>query len=496
MTKCTPNNHEDREDDGKEFILPKSKSNKGGGGGGRSLSSSSSSHAKRVYMGNLPNGCIDLLETQIRTVLHDQVGLDATNVGTVTVHRKGKSPYAIIDCGPYADTVIAKLHHYTLQGKTLVVQREQRRGGSSGASNTTGNKGRKPSSSSSSSSSSVQFGGWTKPSATVISSSSSSSNERKEDEKKALQPFINVEEATERIGHVIAGEIEQAERDGDDFINVSIAAAAAATLFTSLNVALEEKDDNNLQDDDPSMPMERQDHEQKETQEDEELDFHARRKQPLSSLLADFGEADPNWMKRKPANGVTSTDPAIIIDDEENSRLARQGKAPIHVDFISFGYVHGAPPEIRNKGWTYSNPLPPYDCREFEQVPHYLEWRDGLSGAVRRALLENSKGNIRKSAAIAAERAEEALIEAIQAGHGYALPLTMGIYVGSHLGRHRSVLYCELAATALRKLLRTNTGNRILQPVSVGTSHLHLDRRHKTSEEQTGRKKNDLEGEW
>jgi RNase adaptor protein for sRNA GlmZ degradation len=88
-----------------------------------------------------------------------------------------------------------------------------------------------------------------------------------------------------------------------------------------------------------------------------------------------------------------------------------------------------------------------------------------------------------------------ALEEAISSGHGHASPLRMTVYAGSESGRHRSVLVCELGATALRKLLRSNEQNQITQPVSVGTRHRDIDRRQREMEQTGVSKQKELESE-
>jgi hypothetical protein len=71
-----------------------------------------------------------------------------------------------------------------------------------------------------------------------------------------------------------------------------------------------------------------------------------------------------------------------------------------------------------------------------------------------------------------------ALLEAQNdGGHGFVNPLEMKISIGSGLGRHRSVLVAEYAAKELRRLLRENRDNRIVQPVSVGTVHRDIDKK-------------------
>jgi hypothetical protein len=93
----------------------------------------------------------------------------------------------------------------------------------------------------------------------------------------------------------------------------------------------------------------------------------------------------------------------------------------------------------------------------------------------------------------------DALLEAQnKGGHGYASPLEMTIYVGSDLGRHRSVVVCEWAAIQLRKMLRQNTDNVVLQPVSVSTCHRDVEPRRQQQKnyhaKKAGTNANELHG--
>jgi len=178
--------------------------------------------------------------------------------------------------------------------------------------------------------------------------------------------------------------------------------------------------------------------------------------QPLSSLLEDYGEEDPNWdAQLNFTNNVSSLPPdenfGLLEDDSGTaadatspSRLGQHGRAPIHVEFCSFGYeAHGAPAELNREGRSHARPLPLFDARrgDLPTVPHYLAWQDGLSGAVKRALLqprqqrqdcsEHKKSPMGDFAADMAERVASALVEAIdEGGHGFVLPLRMTVFVG------------------------------------------------------------------
>jgi hypothetical protein len=242
-----------------------------------------------------------------------------------------------------------------------------------------------------------------------------------------------------------------------------------------------------------------------EPREEEEEEFSARcSKQPISSLLDEYGEQDLDWKQLllpqpKQIDSTTHEDEKMQLDSTATTtaapvggenRLGQKGRAPIHVEFASFGYLYGAP--VRKGGWSHAQPLSPVDCRLFlEPVQHYLAWQNGLSGAVKRALLPDltagdSEGksvpSIRQAADDLAKQVADVLIEAMeQWGYGYAQPLSMTVSVGSELGRHRSVVFCELAGTALRNRLRSNDNSQFTQPCSVGTRHRDIERHNNAS---------------
>ncbi|GAX28637.1 hypothetical protein FisN_1Hh572 [Fistulifera solaris] len=249
----------------------------------------------------------------------------------------------------------------------------------------------------------------------------------------------------EHVGHVIKEEMDYA----DDPVNTAIAAAAAVGVMSSSNPLLS---------------------------------------QPMDDLLADYGEQDLNW---KQLNVPTSDALPEAAQQQSESQLTQLGKAPIHIQFYSFGYHHGAPNEVRN-GWSHAQPLPVHDCRDLGTVPVHLMWQDGLSGVVKRELMWNT--DIRNMANDLADRVADAVMDAInEGGHGYALPLKMQILVASELGKHRSVVFCELAATALRKRLRANENNQFREPCSVDTFHRDLPNRTAKTAPSKSNKKNIFE---
>jgi hypothetical protein len=78
---------------------------------------------------------------------------------------------------------------------------------------------------------------------------------------------------------------------------------------------------------------------------------------------------------------------------------------------------------------------------------------------------------------IAADATESVLTSIEDDGSGWASPLSMRVFVGSHNGRHRAVVIAEAAAIAVRNLLRKNENNRFGVVCSVGVEHRDVDRR-------------------
>jgi len=245
---------------------------------------------------------------------------------------------------------------------------------------------------------------------------------------------------------------------------------------------------------------------------------------PLSSLLEDLGEQDTDWQNTKVAataeqdsSPPKNDTPAVSQKQQQPetpNRLERHGKAPIHVEFVSFGYRHGLP---RSVGGSYAQPLAAIDARQLAPVPPYLAWMDGTSGAVRNAMIRGNNHNRTNDSSSnstaplihvrdfvrdnVVQPTAHAMQQAISTGgHGYALPLRMSVFVGSEEGRHRSVVAAELAATALRKLLRANVDHAFGAPVSVGTRHrdIHVQQQQQQSKKHSntaakGRKQKEFE---
>jgi hypothetical protein len=216
--------------------------------------------------------------------------------------------------------------------------------------------------------------------------------------------------------------------------------------------------------------------------------FRLRCQKPLTDLLSEFGEFDPNFKKVVPT--LPSAEIGVFSGNsdigESNNQLGKVGKAPLHVEFCSFGYIFSAP---SNKGHIHANPLPSLDCRHLPAVPPYLAHKPGIAFAVKRVLLTEE---LKVMVSTLTTKVMGAIIDAIADGHGYAMPLRMTINVGSENGRHRSVLVCEEAAKGLRDRLRKNVNSSVQVEVSVGTTHNDMDRKR-----DLGRRKADAaDDEW
>jgi RNase adaptor protein for sRNA GlmZ degradation len=407
--------------------------------------SAKTTSTKRVYIGGLPKNHPNL-ETELQEWLQEQ--LPDLKISSIQVNSRGKAPHALVDCGTQANSLISKLHQKVWQSKKLVVQREKRN-----------NKPKGP----------------PRPNNPLLQKSWSQPTKAVE-----FTP-IPVDEASEHIQSVVSKEFQQAEDFGEDPINVALASTAAVSLLASMGA---------FQDDQVPLGVNDNYDDDNKANEPEEPDFGFQMK-PMADLMADFGQADPNWQKQQVAEVVEKKAPPT-------SRLALKGKAPIHICFSSFGYKHGAPK--RMDGWSHRQPLLPYDCREFPSVPQHLEWGDGLSGGVKRAFLQQGRGMEDFCQKIIAKQVWDCLIDAQNdGGHGYASPLEMIIYIGSESGRHRGVVVSEWAAAQLRNLLRENEHGVMQQPVSVGTQHREVAAsRQKKSNPKKSTKQITAEfaGEW
>ena len=409
----------------------------------------------RLYVGNLPTSLIDVeLKDKLVALFQERANISISKTN-IQINNTQKSCHALITCsGNVAaeiSTLVSKLHRTGLEGRRLVVQRERKRTDYGSSRDSTEEKKKK---------SSRPFGGssWSKPG--------------EDTNIRVDHSATSTPEQEEKIRQVISDEMHQS----NDPVGTAVVSAAAVGVISALPPPSFQKVDS-------------------EDAAESGGDFMSRfcKKQPLSALLDEYGEQDLNWKQMIVPDDATAAAAAAPNVGKERTqtenRLGPQGKAPLHVEFTSFGYHYSAPAELRNNGWSHAQPLPVYDCRDdIDPVPPYLAWQDGLSGHIRRVLLHPNKNNnnstpkdqtsIRQLANDIATKTATALVDAIEhGGHGYALPLKMVVYVGSELGRHRSVVLCELAATALRKQLRENDMNCFAQPCSVGTRHRDLERR-------------------
>jgi len=214
----------------------------------------------------------------------------------------------------------------------------------------------------------------------------------------------------------------------------------------------------------------------------------------LDDLLADYGEFTPLPPPDEYAKKSDSATDTVDEGDEDADgsseeegeatmgMLAPNGKAPLHVQFVSFGFCYGKPPQ---NGWSLSDPLPPFDVRSLDKPGDGVIKLSGLSYRVKNELLRNRKSKegiqtpMWENVHVIAEQAFGAVFDAIRDGASWASPLTISVNVGSEYGRHRSVVLCEAAGIALRNLLRKNEveNKTVSVPCSVGTQHRDVDKK-------------------
>ena len=473
----------------------------------------------RVYIGNLPQN-VEGLESLLVQVLNDKAGLASISEGDISVNNNNNSCHAFVSCpsNQDADKVIASLHRQEFYHQKLTVQRE-RKPKRAPNNNFNGNfKGGKPKKKGHQEPEST-FGkkSWSKapPPGNKKKTPPTPTQAQPQSQPVKVDAPISQENdpAADFMSQLITNEMQTAcaTGDKDDALNTALASLAAVSMLAP---AMEADTNNNVEaaqntsSDDP-LQVARENEDDKVTTLE---DFKSRCQKPLSELLNGYGEEDPEWQAFQPIdlaaptttteeNTDTTHHPETNESQDDSaesteSRLGRQGKAPIHVEFVSFGYSHGAPAAIRN-GWSHAQPLPAFECRDLPTVPGHLMWRDGCSGFVQRTLM--AEPDVQAMATSVGEQTFAALKEAIaEGGHGYVSPLQMKVYVGSENGRHRSVVVCENAAKTLRKYLRKNEKNCITAPTSVSTAHRDVERaKKKGREERNARnKKEELESDW
>eukprot|EP00986_Skeletonema_menzelii_P019800 scaffold29155_cov166-Skeletonema_menzelii.AAC.4 len=373
------------------------------------------------------------------------------------------------------------------------------------------------------------------------------------------------ESVTEQVKTMISNEIKESE----DEVTAAIACTAAMTLLSSVDAF-------GLAEDSPSSSNDNNQHssvtnaaQQNDMTNNE---FKSRCNLPMSELLAEYGEQDVHWKTNKPAKNAEDNDDSNSVPfksrlkplsdllteygeqdvdwkkqqhqqqqehdsssrsnskqtnskkqsnkTEDNGMLAPFGKAPIHLEIMSFGYKYNAPKN--SKGFSYAHPLPPIDIRDLDRAPGSVSKFNGLSYLVKRSLLNPSKasGNddnaneneddddgssntptqspMRQRTNAIADEIIKVLVEAIDEGEHSAInPLTMTVSIGSEYGRHRAVVLVEHLAVVLRARLRRNDGKSftdssgscsasnngiVKQPVSVGTRHRDVEAHHKDEE--------------
>jgi hypothetical protein len=257
---------------------------------------------------------------------------------------------------------------------------------------------------------------------------------------------------------------------------------------------------------DSSIAMQSANIENLGTNPDDISDFKSRCKVSLGSLMGEYGSYDPDYEKMKAMQITAKALPTVSRQSNETQgigMLVPNGKSPIHIEIVSFGFKYSVPPQAR-EGWSHSNPFSPIDCRDLPRCPHHVSKLSGLSHQVKRVMLsmpatkkdpeiddgdsdvEEKQPTVKPLLAKSEELSKtvlRAVEEAInEGGHGYAFPLEAKIFLGSEYGRHRSVVLCENVGQQIRTLLRANEGNRLTQPVSVSTRHRDVDQKHKDEE--------------
>ena len=453
--------------------------------------SHSKTSLKRIYIGNLPKQCNDL-KAKLVDFLNEKADLNVEEKD-VTVVVRGS---ALVAC-TNVNRAISILNNSEFEGNKISVQRERKKDP---------NKSNKQS---------FGGGGWNRPLPNEKARTSAREAQKCVKERPlsdSKHEFAAEPELSQHLGSIVASEIKAAGEDpsNGDVVNTMIASTAAMTLLSSVD-AFGLGQTNEMVVGAPKQPLHTApvaDEALNTPAPETKFDFTSQSKKPMSELMADYGEQDLNFKSVVPTQFDEKPLKKEKKREDYNNRLTLQGKAPIHVEVTSFGYMHGVPSDVRSGGWSHAHPLSPFDCRDLPQVPHYMARQDGLSPAVKRAVLNAARDededdskrdtSVHKFANDLGAQIFDAVHEAISVGgYGHASPLRMTVYVGSDSGRHRSVVVCELAATALRKLLRENKDDRITQPVSVGTRHRDIERRQQRDTERRPKSKQmEFESEW
>eukprot|EP00956_Cyclotella_meneghiniana_P021683 scaffold39746_cov74-Cyclotella_meneghiniana.AAC.11 len=464
-----------------------------------------SKRPRRAYIGNLrprpslsQNLYNNLFLPHCLTVPNYPAGITV-----VSPKQHNSTAYALVEFAD-VDYAIQKLNGVVFDGKTLRVSREKNTNGRMGKSSGGGG-----------------FGSSRWAGSTDTDEKRSTRQSKEHTSRKELETHDEVVEGVRRI---VSTEIQQSS----DAITSSIACTAAVSMLSTMDAfglqdskpnedSLVNSTSSNKDDGDMSnqqfqtrcqLPLSElmdeygeQDVDWKKqivvdsnamTQDGDkplDLDFKSRCKLPLSELVAEYGEQDVHWKKQQ---HFTEANTQNSSQNTNNGMLAPYEKSFVHLELVSFGYRYGSPSHSK-KGFTYTHPLPPLDCRELEVVPDHVAKFHGLSYLVKKAMLNPRKDDekeakvedklqspMRVKANSIADDIMVVLVEAIdEAGHGPISPLTMTISIGSEIGKHRSVVLVEHLAVILRSRLRRNDGRKVKQHVSVETRHRDLDVRHK-----------------
>ena len=451
----------------------------------------------RAFVGNLSPR--DNLESKLRQLFSDSnLHIQSMEIKHPNASCGRTKCFALVECNDVAEAIKC-LHGVQFNGDVISVQKEKKNIGNKN------NNGRNLGAMTSS-----FGGGWSKPSGIGM---------------RHAKPKKAVDAVASRIGK-----------------------SQAETLRSNLVDNVVENSDHHHQSSTNKIIT--------DTNDDDEIkNFLSRCNLNISSLMEEYGEHDPDYQNMKvdvlsPSQGTGSTPTATNNNakhdknihqnnnqnknNNNNSMLAPNDTAPIEISIVSFGYKYSVPPQAR-QGWSYSNPMPPMDCRDLPRCPHFVSKLSGLSFKVKKVMTShydygqprkdqnddnfnkssNGTDNNNNSNDIGVDGNEcndtsktqanqttttttnplttkcvdisntifTSIQDAINIGqHGFAFPLKTTIFIGSEYGRHRSVVLCEKVAQKIRTLLRGNNDDCITVPVSVSTRHRDIDNKHQDGE--------------
>lgn len=360
----------------------------------------------RVYIGNLPLN-IDGLEALLLEFLSEKGSfptvLSENDIFLEQLNNNGNSCHAFLSCpsNQAADNVIASMNRQVFCDRTLTVQRE--RNPKRDFSSKTSTAGKTNQNRHQQNVSSFGKKSWSKPPPGKMKAQSIDDGQNKQIrgmnaqlkvEKARQGPEYKTDSPNVSTNIVKASKIEKLATNTSDsqvFAKVPEIPNVPSTLSDIVSGGHQMSSDViNIH-----CPLEQR----QETMSSTLGDFKSRCQQPLSELMNDYGDEDPDWRAFQPTlmNTIEKAEETLgpsetvaqqssEIDECGENRLGRQGKAPIHIEFISFGYAHGVPAAIRN-GWSHAQPLSAFDCRDLPEVPGHLLWRNGCSGLVQSKLM-------------------------------------------------------------------------------------------------------------